>query len=723
MEEDDYHIYQVPRPTRSQSLTASYSHPIPFPIAIPQPQHDPTIYTHNQVYAIQLPVTPRSAPPSLPPYFLGMGSRDDSEATPQVQLLSDPEKTSSSSSSKKHWLNGGKLPRFGSLREKSRRSLAAAQGLLGGGTRRHTSSDREQVTIRSKPPLPGSKITLGQLAENHAHSFPFQARAVQSYSFQVSQLTPITNCDVYNLLLVKHQQCVSMKDRLGISYTIPLNSAVQFGYINSSDKRTSPHNLAYKSYTRVADLLALSDREMPRMVCAQHTFKGHSEKCSVEENEILLVLQIRKMKVSGKKYLKMYSFKTKSKKSLYPDCVGHFTTNPAHLHLWLTDMESVHASILPCQAVIYLEKRFTSALKSFPSTLLQADSFVTLTELKMQKSIVASLDDSESGQASAQSGLLDIPLTGLLSNLQFEVHAPHDTEALHVSARTVYDSLDVTSLQPLDDGITDRAYNTKCMFYSVLRKGSELVGVKLVMPKSAFWNKVELEPNDGTKTAPDVEPDSDSDNERYEKISDWVGDEEDSATTSTLSIPGPRLSETASAPSSSLSSSGFHSLSLHDRSSSSATTLHTYPQFDRTCSPINSEPEEYELVDVPDLKPPTSDEDCFDLDVLDLKKTVRILEDRIVPLERKVAEHQQLKALVRSLSTRIKKLEKQLMPHSQTSTGINSHSSAMRLTNIAHLCSLEPSQVSLQYINTALTIFTVYYNFIIFTLYCVVVGS
>ena len=377
---EEQHIYNIPRPSRSQSFTVGCATPPP-PIRVPEQ----TVYIHNQLYSAHLSTIPTSAPPSLPPRNFTTALRDANGSNlPPLPLLPPPlpslpsfptlptttntqESVFGSSPSKKRWKNT--IPHFGSFKEKTKRADYGVQ------TMRRLSTEYVASSTAEREPHAGTILTLGRLAENHPHSFPFQVKVLQSYSFQASQLT-ITESEVYQLLLVKQQQFVSMQDRLGMSYSIPLNSAVQFGYVNSSDRRSSAHSLAYKSYTKVADILALGDRDMPRVMCAQQTHKGQNEKCSVEENEILLILQARKGKLSGRKYLKLYSFSTHSKKNLYPDCVGHFTTNPAHLRLWLTDMVNIPTNIFPCQAVIYLERRFTSSLNSFPSTLLQADSYV-----------------------------------------------------------------------------------------------------------------------------------------------------------------------------------------------------------------------------------------------------------------------------------------------------------------------------------------------------------
>ena len=568
-----------------------------------------------------------------------------------------------------------------------------------------------------REPHAGTILTLGRLAENHPHSFPFQVKVLQSYSFQASQLT-ITESEVYQLLLVKQQQFVSMQDRLGMSYSIPLNSAVQFGYVNSSDRRSSAHSLAYKSYTKVADILALGDRDMPRVMCAQQTHKGQNEKCSVEENEILLILQARKGKLSGRKYLKLYSFSTHSKKNLYPDCVGHFTTNPAHLRLWLTDMVNIPTNIFPCQAVIYLERRFTSSLNSFPSTLLQADSYVTLTGLSMQTSIVASRDT----HPVTQTALLDMPLTGLLSNLQVEVQTPDISEDLQAAARVAYEGLDISSLRSLDDSISERAHTTKCLFYSILRRGSEHVGVNLLPP---VFIKTSEQSNwcltcEGIRALTDSEYESDSDTERYEKISDWVGAESLSAEDADPLTPLLRSSSlTSDTPALSVGSQSYHMTPLSSASPSLSSGFHSLSKFpppvqNSLVRPIPSPPsdsshadEDYEMMESPmppELQPiqyrepATQNGDGF-VDVPGLRRAVRILEDRIVPLEKKVAEHQQLQALVRTMSLRISKLEKQLAPQSQSSTTPSTHMASMtaRAANVSYLCSLSPSQVTNSY--------------------------
>ena len=718
MAEDDSHIYKVPRPTRSRSFNAHRPTP-PLPIRVPVRHTDHTVYTQNQLYSMQLPTIPSSAPPALPPRNRAISNlsadsdTDYSVVTPTSAQSSmspkrEPGSSATGTSTKRWWADPSKtLPRFGSFIDKSAKSVVAVRELLSQAKRRFSedavvaSSTAATEAIReeeSSQPVAGSTLTLGKLAENHAHSFPFQVKAMQSYSFQASQLT-IMNSDRYKLFFVKQQQFVSMQDSLGTSYTIPLNSAVQFGYINPSDRKHTPHTLAYKSYTKVADLMALSDREMPRVVCAQSTHKSQSRKSSLEENEVLLILQIRKSKLTGRKYLKVYSFTTKSKKSLYHDCVGHFTTNPAHLRLWLTDIANISASIFPCQAVIYLEKRFTSALKSFPSTLLKADSFVTLKEMKTQKSIVASMV-TELG--ASQAPLLDIPVAGLLSNLRIEIQTLHDIEALQTETRKIYEGLDITLLQSLDDGITDRAYNTKCLFYTILRKGSEQEGVELIVPGSAYQNRApeHLVASDYAKISADLDHDSDSDNEHYEKLSDWVGTEQLSLDPA-FPMPAAQLPDTQSVSSASPSlSSGFHSLSTQDRDMA-ATPHKATRNLSTPPNPIAAKNEEdYEVMQLPLHLPehfhynvPTMHDDSFDLDVSDLRRAVTLLEDRIVPLEKKVAEHQQLQQLVRALSARISKLEKQLMPHSLPTTATQTHSPSVKATNIALLRSLDTSQV------------------------------
>ena len=536
-------------------------------------------------------------------------------------------------------------------------------------------------------PVPGSTFTLLDLAENQTHSFPLQVRVLQQSSHQQAVQSAVCESEVYNLLLVKQQQSVCVEDILGTSYSIPLNSAVQFGYINATDRRTNPHSLEYKSYTSVADLLCLNEHQMPRVVCSQVAHRGQSGKCSVEDGEVLLVLQAQKNKLSSRKHLKVFSFTTRSKKHLNHDCVGHFTTNPAHLRLWLTDIVNSPSSVLPCQAVVYLEKRFTSSLKSFPSTLLQADSFVTLTELQSHTSIIASLvspqhqtDPSSphsappySTQPLYQPTLLDLPLSGPLSSLQIELQTPYDTAALHSTARSLYEDLIPSLLHSLDDGGTNGTYHMQRVFNAVLRRGSELVGVDLLKPSSAYHD---MPPETVTvsKVPVTLEPDSDCNNEHYEKISDWLAPD-----------LAPPLADACS-PSS--LSSGFHSLPRVLAAASSSVPYSPSPQ-----QPTTYAEEEYELVDTDlHLPPPPHEQDDLDCDLTDLHTAVRMLEERIVPLEQRVAHHQHLQALVRALSARVATLERQLQPPSQRHTS-TATSHVGKGANRTYLCSLSQSQV------------------------------
>ena len=725
MAEDDYHIYKVPRPARSQSFNA---HPptAPLPILVP---HTPTNTTQNMAYSVRPSFVPHSAPPILPPRNRTLSAQPmtdfkntfspptdtaDPVSSPQFSPSHEPAAGPAGTSAKKWWGQSKTLPRFGSFKEKGTKPGVTMRGLLGQARRRFSDdttvgmssnteshSPGENVSTLS---LPGMNLTLGKLTESHAHSFPFQVRAMQSYSFQASQLT-IMDSDLYNLYLVKQQQSVSMLDALGSCYSIPVNSAVQFGYINPSDRKSRRQTFTYKCYSKVADLMSLSALEMPRVVCAQETHRSQSRKSSLEENEILLILQIRKSKLSGRRYLKVYSFLTKSKKNLYPECVAHFTTNPAHLRLWLSDMVSVAASLLPCQAVIYLEKRFTSALKAFPSTLLRADAFVSLTELKTQSSVIASLITPHPGNGDTfQSALLDIPIAGSLTNLQIEIMAPHNSDALHAEARKIYEGLDISALQSLEDGITDKAYNTKCLFYTILRNGSEREGVNLALPAAAYQSSIPENPVSlaDPKTPTEWEQDSDSDREHYEQLNDWVAAEQHGV------APAFPMPDTQSLASASLSlysvprsvftqerglDATLCATNNHHPGGHLPSDVHVSPVFTTSRSD-----EDYEVMELP-VHPKHSHNNVpstprCSMAESELRTAVNLLSDRVAMME-KVAEYQDLLALVKSLSTRVDRLERQLMPSLHSSATYNSLEPApVQTANLTHLRSLDVSQVS-----------------------------
>lgn len=527
-------------------------------------------------------------------------------------------------------------------------------------------------------------LTLGELVEKHAHSFPFQVKAKQSYSFQASQIT-ILNSDVYNLYFVKKQKVVTMQDKLGSSYTVPVNSAVQFGYINPSDSIARHRSLAYKSFAKVSDLMALSAAEMPKVVCAQKEFKGQNKKSSLEQHEVLLIIQTQRNKLSGKKYLKVYSFLTKSRKTLPAECCAQFTTNPGHLRLRLTDLVEVAPDFFPLQAVIYLEKRFTSSLRDFPSTLLHPESYVTLTEMKTQQTVVASpANDLSSNSLSPP--LLDIPVRGSLANLQIEVlSSSQNNDALNAEARKIYEELDISSLQSLEDSATDRAYSTQCLFHTILQKGAERAGMIIVPPVAACQNQMPEETIPDTRMLPDWDQESESEEEHYEKLRDWATS--DLQSEGSLVLPYDAQSTSSASPSTSfVSHSLFTPVSvgrMHHYK-----TLSNSPR-DSWLSPHPTSDEDYEVMDAavhPEgrhFKKET---------ISELRTAVQLLEDRVEIVEKRVPEYFELKSMIKALCSRVESLERHL-PSFTNHIASGFETPQTPSTNLAYLQSLDISQV------------------------------
>ena len=544
-----------------------------------------------------------------------------------------------------------------------------------------TESDRSFSSLLS------NYLTLGELVEKHAHSFPFQIRAKQSYSFQASQIT-ILNSDVYNLYFVKKQKVVTMQDKLGSSYIIPVNSAVQFGYINPSDSNARHRSLAYKSFPKVSDLMALSAAEMPKVVCAQKEFKGQNKKSSLEQNEVLLIIQTQRNKLSGKKYLKVYSFLTKSRKTLPAECCAQFTTNPGHLRLQLTDLMEVAPDFFPFQAVIYLEKRFTSSLRDFPSTLLHPESYVTLTEMKTQQTVVASVANDLSISSLAPP-LLDIPVRGSLANLQIEIlSSSQNNDVLNSEARRVYEELDISSLQSLEDSATDRAYSTQCLFHTILQKGAEKAGMMIVSPVATCQNQMPEETPSLTKMPPDWEPESESEEEHYEKLKNWTTS--DLQSEGSLVLPYDAQSTSSASPSTSFVSHALftpvsvgHSYRVHHFK-----PLSNSPR-DSWLSPHPTSDEDYEVMD-PAVHPESRH---FNKETIsEIRTAVQLLEDRVEIVEKKVPEYLELKSMIQSLCSRVESLEKHLPSFTNHVTS-DFETPQTPDTNLAYLRSLDISQV------------------------------
>ena len=343
-------------------------------------------------------------------------------------------------------------------------------------------------TIEIHPPTAKDEsFYLHELVNKYSESFPLQIKVLHGYSGPTNQLT-ISSGDYYNVHFVKHQDVVSMNDKLGFSYTIPLNSSFQFGLVYT--ETTSTQNSIYE---KVADLIVLSP--LPKVVCATTGSRsGSDEKNSIAANEILVLKRVIRPKLR-KKSLEVLSLKTQSTKILPLDCAGHFTLKPDRNKVYLLELVKCIPDVFPCMAMMFLSSDAASNQQKTSHSLLNA--VVTLNGQKKETSLIASSVtytscEDQSGEVAAQVSehLVDIPVDDRLSGVMVKVVDTSECglqEILNSETRTLFETFDVTRVRSwynrTDDETADQTQN---ILYATIGRGSEGIGIHVDKPMAAF---------------------------------------------------------------------------------------------------------------------------------------------------------------------------------------------------------------------------------------------
>ena len=219
-----------------------------------------------------------------------------------------------------------------------------------------------QLPVRAKPPGSSTlneewvkemqehreaqrqKLTLLELAENHSGSFPLRVKVSKGFS---TPQVEISAGDVYNIHFLKKSNVVTIRDSIQNEYTIPLNSAAQFGIVYGQGGHGSmPAIFKTAEDVMAADLL-------PRVVCAMRSYRGRNPKSSVDAGEVLIVQGIHHPQSS--KSLLVISTTTAQEKRLKKECAGCFTTDPQQTKMYLPELLENVQNRLPLVARLYLD--------------------------------------------------------------------------------------------------------------------------------------------------------------------------------------------------------------------------------------------------------------------------------------------------------------------------------------------------------------------------------
>ena len=350
------------------------------------------------------------------------------------------------------------------------------------------SHSTDSKTILVSPPsvrdLGSDSISLQELVDKYSQSFPLQIKVVHGYIGQTSQLT-LASGDYYNIHFVKHQEVVSMTDKLGLHYTIPLNSSFQFGLVYSED----PNIRESQIYENVAHVVSLSP--LPKVVCPTRDVGGSDDKNAISAGEILVIKRVIRPKLR-KKSLEVLSLKTQTIKTLSLDCEGHFSLSPKMNQIYLLELVKCVPDVFPCKAKMFLGSDAASSTHKTSHSLLHAT--ITLTGQKTETSLIASpvtfpsLEDQD-GELGAQVNehLMDIPVDNRLSGVAVSVVDTSECrlqEMLNLRTRTLFETFDVTRVKSWYNPMKDDT--TQSLLYATIGRGSEGLGIRVDKPMAAF---------------------------------------------------------------------------------------------------------------------------------------------------------------------------------------------------------------------------------------------
>ena len=337
-----------------------------------------------------------------------------------------------------------------------------------------TASAEDILPMKRKANL-SEGMSLKKLVSSHSKSFPLRIHVLEGFSGHTSELT-ISTADEYNIHFTKHQTVVTVRASSGELYSIPINSAVQFGLLYKPEKQPKKQHI----FKNVSDIIAL--KTLPKVVCATVAYVGESETASVAENEVLCIKRVHNPMFHGRKSLEVYSLSTGGKKQLPLECLGKFSTDPSLIRMCPSDMLDHVSSLFPSQAMMFTSEDFTRSVQELSTSLFS--NHVTLTETKTETSLVASTVDTSIPLEQAEN-LIDIPLDDCLANVKVAiVHLDdaNETERLQIDTQNLLKNIDLAKLQSYRDASSDNIYATQSLFYANLEKGCERIGVKLDAP-------------------------------------------------------------------------------------------------------------------------------------------------------------------------------------------------------------------------------------------------
>ena len=309
----------------------------------------------------------------------------------------------------------------------------------------------------SAAPGKGEAFSIETLVTSYANLLPTRVKVEQGY-FDFERNFGVTTGEIYNLHFIKKVKSVSVLDTLSQRHTLPLNASVEYCLLHNPDADEERARTGH-TYRTVGDIMAL--KALPTVVRAKTAYRAGDPSSSVDELELLIVLQVtKKHKFLRNRVLSVYSVTCATKKMLSEECEGNFTTDPYGTKLFLPEILQHIENPFPVPALLFISPDVTH---NIPIHLF--DELLLLEGLVEIKSVIATTacalpNDPSSGT------LIEFPVT-----LPFTVTLLDSTSAsLQDRTRDIIDVFDPSSV------------NT-CAISVDPRKGHERLGLVVEVPQ------------------------------------------------------------------------------------------------------------------------------------------------------------------------------------------------------------------------------------------------
>ena len=355
-----------------------------------------------------------------------------------------------------------------------------------------------RIVAPSSESAAAEPLTLDTFITKHSTSLP--VRVVVDKGFcGAEEKCVISAGDKYNIHFVKATKIVTIHDSNGHQYSIPFNSAIEFGPLYDPNNNFEEAFKGFRFET-VSDILA--QKTLPKIVRAQTAHVAGDVKSSVTADELLIIKRVAKTMPMRHSVLKVYSMTAGEDKTLHEDCAGCFTTNPYSVRLYTPELIQHLHNPFPLKAMLCISVNTPDDLP-----LHLTSEVVTLTKTSTETSLIASTywegqeQPSEEDQIPIEIPIdLDIEVT-VLPTEENEVRR----ERLLSETKSLYEYFDPSKIMPCKDAPTGDKFKAQATLYRAVRQGHENVGVELKKPSLAY-EYIETLPRQGGKQLPPTPP-------------------------------------------------------------------------------------------------------------------------------------------------------------------------------------------------------------------------